>query len=257
MASPSITFVHPDIAAKVREALLRDCSSWEEAFAAALAGASAAEPPPGVPASAWPGLAEHVARLERVRECIARQGLPQAHARFGASPHAVERAVLMDTPGVHEIIDEADFVLGVLACPIDELLAYGQFLGKLVELRAATDPQGTVAAYERFLAAAQATSASHPSWPDRLRSAEDGLASLYVRVGRGDDAEALFRRRFTDEPGDTAVAITAARAFLEQGDVARAVSWLQTGRDRALQVGRADLAARLDEKASALRARMS
>jgi len=255
--APPITFVHPDIAAKVREALLRGCASWEEAFAAALAGVTAEHPPQGVPEDVWPRLAEHVARLERVREVIARQGLPQAHARFGASPHAVERAVLMEAPDVHELIDEADFVLGVLACPIDELLAYGHFLSRLVELRAASDPEGTVTAFERFVAAARQTGASDASWPERLRGAEDGLASLYVRVGRGDDAETLFRRRFDDDSSDVAVAITAARAFLEHGELARSVSWLGVGRDRATQLGRTELAARLDAKASALRGRMS
>ncbi len=254
-----ISWVHPQVAERVRAALLRGRSSWSEAFAAALAGddVMTGEPPTGVAAEAWPRLAEHVARAERVREVIAREGLPRAHERFSCSRHAVERAVLMEAPDVHAIIDEAASVRGVLACEIDELLAYGHFLSRLVELDCGSDPAGTVAAFERFVAAARALHASDASWPERLRVAEDGLASLYVRVGRGDDAELLFQRRFDEDATDVTVAISAARAFLEQGDVARAVSWLLRGRERATQAGRADLATRLGDKASALRARMS
>jgi predicted Zn-dependent protease len=254
-----ISFVHPQIAERVREVLLRGRNSWAEAFAAALAGDDVltGEPPAGIPVDVWPRLAEHVARAERVREVIAQEGLARAHARFGASKHAVERAVLLEAPEAHALIDEPAAVRGVLACEIDELLAYGHFLSRLVELHAEGDPAGTVAAFEAFVTAARGLRASDASWPERLRVAEDGLASLYVRVGRAEDAEALFQRRFDDESGDVTVAITAARAFLERGDVGRAVAWLLRGRERATKVGRGDLATRLGDKASALRARMS
>jgi hypothetical protein len=254
------SWVHPDVAARARELLLDGRRSWEESFGAGdtfVAPAAGSPVPDGVNAATWPRLAEHVARAERVREVVAKSGLDAANERFGASPHAIERAVLVETPEATVTLDEGALVRGVLACAVDEWLAYGHFLSRLVELDATFDPPGTVAAFERFVAAARAVPASDPSWPERLRVAEDGLASLYVRVGRADDAETLFRRRFDEDVSDVTVAISAARAFLEQGDVARAIAWLLAGRDRATSAGRADLATRLGDKANALRARMS
>jgi hypothetical protein len=252
------SWVHPDVAARAREILLDGRGSFEESFGEGDAFvAPAAAPPPGVDVAIWPRLAEHLARAERVREVVAKSGLDAASERFGESPHAIERAVLVETPEATVTLDEGNIVRGVLACAVDEWLAYGHFLSRLVELDVTFDPPGTVAAFERFVAAARAVSASDPSWPERLRVADDGLASLYVRVGRADDAEALFRRRFEEDTADVTVAISAARAFLEQGEVARAIAWLLAGRDRATSAGRADLATRLGDKASALRARMS
>jgi hypothetical protein len=254
-----ISWIHPDIAARARDTLLELAGrrSWEEAFATDDAYVHAGEPPAGVTAAAWPRLAEHLARAERVREVVAQAGLARANERFSASVHAIERAVLAEVPDAAATIDEAAVVRGVLACAVDEWLAYGHFLSRLVELDATFDPPGTVAVFERFVVAARALPASDASWPERLRVAEDGLASLYVRVGRGDDAETLFQRRFDEDVTDVTVAISAARAFLEQGEVARAVAWLLRGRERATAAGRADLATRLGEKASALRSRMS
>jgi hypothetical protein len=145
----------------------------------------------------------------------------------------------------------------MLACEIDELVAYGQFLSRLVELGAADEPAFTVRVFEEFVAAASAVRASEPSWPERVRFARDGLAALYVRVRRVDDAEALYEQRFAEEPDDTTIAIGAARAFLEASDVARAVSWLGRAATRAEGLDRAALARRLRDKADALRRRMS
>lgn len=254
-----ISWVHPDVAARARDILLALAGrrSWEEAFGVDDAFVLAGEPPAGVTAAVWPRLAEHLARAERVREVVAQAGLLRASERFSASVHAIERAVLAEVPDAAATLDEAAVVRGVLACAIDEWLAYGHFLSRLVELDVTFDPIGTVAAFERFVDAARVLPASDASWPERLRVAEDGLASLYVRVGRADDAEALFLRRFDEDATDVTVAISAARSFLEQGEVARSVAWLLRGRERATAAGRADLATRLDEKASALRSRMS
>jgi hypothetical protein len=254
-----ISWLHPDIVARAREALMRGRSSWSEAFAAALAGDEVltGEPPEGVAHAAWPQLAEHVARAERVRECIATEGLARARERFAGSKYAVERAVLLEAPDQHEVLDEADAVLGMLACEIDEHLAYGHFLSRLVELRAGDDPGGTVTAYERFIEAARRVPSTDPSWQERMLGAEVGLAQLYVRVGRSADAESLFARGFALDAADVTVPISAARAFLEGGDVARAVSWLERGSVRAKAIGRDDLAGTLDKKVASLRGRMS
>jgi hypothetical protein len=253
-----ISWVHPELAARAQAALRAGLSSWEEAFRgdAVIAG----EPPEGFDAGRWPALAEHVARVERVREVVAQAGLDAAARRFGASPHAVERAALAQALAGSPSQDpasEADVVRGVLACAIDELVAYGHFLSRLVELEGAADPGGTVATFEAFVAAGAALDAHEPSWPERLHAAQDALAGLYVRAGREDDAEALYARRFADDPVDTALAIGAARVFLEAGSVARAVSWLERGAGRAAAAGRRELAARLSGKVQALRARLS
>jgi tetratricopeptide (TPR) repeat protein len=256
-----LSWVHPAIAEAARAALRLGKDSWAEVFSPDD-GVLQVAPPEGVDAATWPQVAEHVARAERVREVVA-QGLEAARSRFGSSSHAVEQAALVEaevaaaeaagTPAERE----GAGVLAVLACPVDEHLAYGHFLSRLVELEAVRDPAGTVLAFERFVAAARAVKAVEPSWPERLRVAEDGLGALYVRVGRIDDAEALFDQRFASEPDDATVAITAARAFLEHGDVAHAVAWLERGSTRARASGRASLADTLDGKAKSLRARLS
>jgi len=245
-----ISWVHPDEAARAREALRRGVGSWAEVDLEHLAA-----PPAGieVSADAWPRLAAHVARGERVREVISQEGMAEATRRFAASAHAVERAVLVEAAPV----DDVDSVAGVLACEIDEFMAYGHFLSRLVELGAAPDPAGTVAAYERFVGAASRVVSEQSSWPERMRVARDGLAALYVRVGRAEQAEALYRERYEEEPGDTTVAIGAARAFLEAGDTARAVAWLDRAAGRADALGRGELAARLRSKAESLRARLN
>ncbi len=202
--------------------------------------------------AAWPALAAHVARVERVREMVARAGASSVNLRFAGSPHAVERAALLDD-------DTTDLaaVEGVLACAVDEWLAYGHFLSRLVELGVAKDPDNTVAAYERFVTAASNLEASQPSWLERMRVARDGLAALYVRVGRLDDAEALYQQRHAEEPTDVSLPIGAARAFLEAGETLRAMAWLERAADRAAGAGREELRARLVAKQDALRKRVN
>lgn len=251
-----ISWVHPELARRASDALRRGRTSWEEVFDDD-GHVDPGEPPEGVPAEVWPRIAEHVARAERVREMVALAGAQAARRRFARSPHAVERAALVEAGAAGEGEAEAELVAGVLACAIDELVAYGHFLSRLIELGAHSDPDGTVSLVERFVSQAGAVRATEPSWPERVRAARDGLASLYVRVGRDDDAEALFAARFGEEPDDTAVAIGAARAFLEAGHVSRSIRWLERAAARARDVGRETLADRLRQKAAALRARLS
>lgn len=249
------SWVHPEIAERIRVALREGRESWEEVFfdEAVRAG----EPPAGVPEAEWPRIAEHVARAARVREVVQQAGVYAAERRFADSPHAVERAALLAENGKGSDGAAVEEVLGILTCEIDEWIAYGQFLSRLVQLGTATDPTGTVTAFEQFVAAAEALSTDQPSWPERLRVARDGLAALYVKVGRGDDAEALYSERFDEEPDDVTVAIGAARAFLEAGSLAPAVSWLERGSQRAARIGREDLRQRLETKAAALKARLN
>src|SRR5262249_54974390 len=144
--------------------------------------------------------------------------------------------------------DEWDAVVGILGRPIDERLAYGHFLSRLVELGVERDPAATGTAFEDFVRAGGTRDSSDGAWRERMRAARDGLASLYVRVGSWDAAEALYATRFGEEPADTTVAIGAARAFLEAGETARSMRWLERGIRRADHLGRGDLAANLAVK---------
>ncbi len=249
-----ISWVHPDVAERVREVLIRTRGSWEDVFAGdeIVAG----EPPPGLEPAEWPALASHVGRIERVKEAVARAGAEVAVQRFAGSPHAVERAALVTEATPADPGDEWDAVVGILGRPIDEWLAYGHFLSRLVELGIARDRAATVAAFESFVRAAAATEATEPSWNERMRAARDGLAALYVRVGKWDAAEDLYVTRFGEEPGDTTIAIGAARAFLEAGETRRAMAWLERAVRRADHLGRGDLAARLALKLKALSERL-
>lgn len=231
-----ISWVHPEVFAGV---------------AASLRAGGEVAPPADVEVT--PRLAAHVSRAEAVRGVVAREGVAAAAEKFGASEHAIERAAVLEALG--DDAGSLEELIGLLACPLDEYLAYGHFLSRLVEVGAAVEPATTVAAFERFVAAAGRVDSEEPSWPERLRVARDGLAALYVRVGRADDAEALYRERFDEEPSDTTVAIGAARAFLEAGDTARSLVWLDRAAQRAEALGRDGLAARLRTKTETLKTR--
>lgn len=248
-----VSWIAPETFEDARAQLRRGASSWEEQFDgdAARVGERPAGLAEAVGADAWPRFAEHVMRLERAREVVARAGLPAAVQRFRASPHAVERAALIDAGETGDL----STVIGVLDCAIDEYLAYGELLSRVVQ-EAAADPSATAAALERFVAAASAVNAAGLDWPERVRAARDGLAALYVRVGRVADAETLFAERLAEEP-DATVAISAARAFLEAGETARAVTWLERGAARAREVGRESLEKQLTAKAASLRGRLN
>jgi hypothetical protein len=257
-----ISWVHPDEAERAREVLRQGHSSWEDLFDAHSDTLVVGAPPSGFDEARWPTLAEHVARTERVREVVARAGIDAAHQRFASSPFAIERAALFAaqedqvTPQTeHE--PHVAALEGMLGCPIDELIAYGHFLSRLVELGLGREPSRTVVAFEQFVEAAVRVSPREPSWPERLQVARDGLAALYVRVGRAADGDALYCRRFHEEPRDMTISIGAARAFLEAGDVSRSVVWLERAAARAQMIGRHDLGERLLGKVVSLRSRMS
>jgi hypothetical protein len=252
-----ISWLDPTLEASVKDRLRHGHDSWEELFDAAGTVDAAGEPPRGISARSWPRVAAHVARAERVREVVAARGRHAAAARFADSPHAVERAALLASE--LEDVGGSDVVAvrGILTCAVDEWVIYGQFLSRLVEAGLGGDPAGTVDIFERFVAAAAAIETDEESWPERLRVARDGLATLYVRVDRKTDAERIYGERFAEEPTDATIAISAARAFLEAGDTARSISWLERGALRASEIGRGDLVLRLQAKVTALRGRMN
>ncbi len=246
------SWVQPDESSEVQRALRRPEGTFDELFDERDALRLPARPP-GVPATVWPSLAEHVARCERVREVFAATGA-DATRRFAASPHAVERAALLAARS-----DEADLdtVVGILACAVDEWMAYGPLLSRLVELGLPFAPERTVGVFEDFVARAVAVPSELPAWRERVRFARDGLAAVYVRTGRDEDAERLFHERFLEEPRDVTVAIGAARAFLEAGRTGRSIRWLERAAERADRIDRAPLAERLRAKVAALHKRLA
>ena len=248
-----LSWTQPQQLARVRAARSRYAASWDELFD--HTGAARIGPTPEeVDPATWRTLAEHVARIERVRELLALLGHEEGARRFANSPHAVERATLVDAGAQ---ADDGLAVRGILECAFDQWLAYGMLLSRLIEVGLPSDPEGTVAAFEDFVVRAAQATIDHPSWPERVRMARDGLAALYVRVGRLEDGDRLYRERFAEEETDTAIAIGAGRAFLEARQSARAAVWLDRGAERAAAVNRPALAATLREKAQRLRSRQS
>ena len=244
-----LSWLSAGVLERARAELRREVSSWDDVFDGEFVRHG--PPPDGFEAAAWPRLSSHVARIERVRETVARFGLDAARRRFGASRHAAERAALLEAGAPADLAT----VAGILEREIDEYLAYGELLSRLVEL-AASEAAGAVRAFEQFVTAAGAVTTGELAWPERVQAARDGLAGLYVRVGRIADAEALFTQRLAEE-SDATVAISAARAFLEVGETARAVTWLERGAARARAVGREELEKNLSAKAASLRARLN
>lgn len=253
-----MSWLHPDTATQVRALLKSGRRSWGELFTdAGEPELPQVEPPEGIAKESWPRVAAHVARAERVREVVDQEGLEVAARRFEASPHAVERASLLNALHGEALGGDLVGVVGVLECPVDEWVAYGPFLARLVELGLERDPVMTVAAFERFVEAARALTSTDASWPERVDAARGGLASVYAKVHRGDDADKLYRELHDAQPTDTTVSIGAARAFLEVGETARSIGWLEIARSRAIRVGRGALAQRLGEKVASLRGRLN
>src|SRR5215475_3833574 len=114
-----LSWVRPDVVDRVRGALRGQLASWEEVFDGDDVRAGDAPDGLELPAESWPALASHVARAERVKEAIGRGGPLQAVARFGTSPHAIERAALVAEAAPQTPDEEWDAVAGILACPID------------------------------------------------------------------------------------------------------------------------------------------
>lgn len=248
-----ISWLSADEIAAAREALTAGGKSWEDHFPSGqFAGVTA---PAGRDASDWAHLTEHVARAERVSQIVRDFGFEEAVSRFAGSGIAIEAATL--AAAAHEgAVLELERVIGVLRCAIDRLVFYAPFLELMVDL-GKDQVDRTVAEYEQFVVAYAKAVGGAPRGAERIGAARDGLADFYVSAGRFDDAEALFERRHDEDRGDVAVALTASRAFLAAGSVSHAVRWLGVGAERAMALGRGDLATRLREKQGRVRERLS
>jgi hypothetical protein len=236
-----------------REALTANGATWDDHFGPEFA--IPATPLEGTRLLDWDRITEHVARAERVSEVIRAQGLEAALARFGGSRIAIEAATLAAAAHESEVLELAH-VIDVLRCSIDCYVFYAPFLELLVAL-GKDDVDLTVRTYEEFVAAYTGALAELPHGGKRIGAAHDGLADLYVRVGRLEDAEVLFERRHDEDQRDVAVALSASRAFLAAGSIARAVHWLGIGAVRASGLGRGELAERLRLKQETVRKRLS
>ena len=235
-----------------RDALRANAEVWDEHFTPTF------RPPPrpnGIAIRDWERVTEHVARAERVSAVVRDFGLDEARSRFGASPFAIEQATL--AAAAHQG-DELDFdmVASVLSCEIDALVFYAPFLELLLEMSRG-DRDRALVVYERFSTAYAAVRSSANDWRERVGAVRDGLASAYVDSGRLDEGHALFVQRHDEDRDDAAVALSASRAFLAAGAVARAVHWLGVGVERAEALGRPELAEKLRGKITSLRQRLS
>lgn len=246
-----LSWLEPEIVRDTRAALLAVGPDWETHFYPEFRAPPA---PAGFAAEEWPRVAEHVARAERVSAVVRAHGMEASLQQFGESPHAIELATLTAAAQVADCVT-FELVEAVLTREIDELVLYGTFLTMLVDTGEGGDRVLDV--YERFCAAARSADAHLPSWPQRVASALDGLASLYARYHKSDEAHALFEQRHAEDRGDAAVALTASRSFLAAGDLGRAIDWLGRGADRARALGRRDLESALRRKQTTLRGRLS
>ncbi|MBA3539486.1 MAG: hypothetical protein H0T79_07630 [Deltaproteobacteria bacterium] len=247
-----ISWLSPAEIAVARQALTADGATWDDHFTPTFVAPSI---PPGTGLLDWERVTEHVARAERVSAVVRESGLEAAHARFGDSGIAIEAATLAAAAHENESL-ELEQVLFVLRCAIDEYVFYAHFLELLMTL-GKTQLDRVVVAYEAFVVAhTNALSDAHYGHL-RINAVRDGLADVYVGVGRFDDAQTLFERRHEEDQNDVAVALSASRAFLAAGSVSHAVRWLGIGATRATVLGRDTLAKRLSEKQDNVRKRLS
>ena len=247
-----VSWLSADAVRAARRALDAPGCDWDALFCPEFQPPKA---PSEIPPERWPRIAEHVARAERVSEVVREQGLEAALRAFGGSERAVEVAT------VAAAAEEAgalglDLLELVFRCEVDEYVAYGTFLD-LLSVRSDDDPDRAIAIYEEFCETAARVESDMPMWGERANVVRDGLAGLYVRCGRLDAAEGVFRQRHDEERGTLVVSLSASRAFLAVGAVARAVAWLGFGAERARTLGRPEMEARLVKKQAALRRRMS
>lgn len=210
--------------------------------------------PPGIGADDWPRIAEVVARAERVSAFIRSHGLESSIAEFGDSPHAVEVATLITAAATTDAVT-VSLLEALFRCPVDDLIAYGDFL-KLLADASDHSPDRAITAYERFCDGVRAMSSDRRMWPARAAGARDGLASLYIRHGRFDDGDRLFSARHAEDRADVAVALTASRSFLAAGAIKRAIDWLGRGAERARDLGRPRMESQLRIKQTTLRRRL-
>jgi hypothetical protein len=250
--SVKVSWLSGDAVRAARRALEAPDCDWDALFSPDFEAPAA---PLEIPPDRWPRIAEHVARAERVSALVRERGVGAAAQTYGGSAHAVEVATVAAAA-------EEDGTLGldllelVFACAIDEYVAYGTFLD-LLSARSGDDPDRAISIYERFTESVGELRSDVPMWGERANVVRDGLAGLYVRCGRMDSAERVFRERHDEERDTLVVSLSASRAFLAAGAVARAVKWLGLGAARARALGRPEIEARLLKKQGVLRGRMS
>ncbi len=238
---------------ETRNILLSRHSDWAAHFTPQF---NAPPSPASVDQLAWARIAEHVARAERVSSVVREAGLESALSEFGRSPHAIEQATVIAAAVQAEEVT-LEMCEALLACPVDELIVYGTFLQILIDVGGRERQERVVEAYEAFWSAVVVKRCNQSVWPDRVAAVQDGLANLYVRSGRYEEAEELFSQRHETDVDELVVALTASRCYLAAGAVARAVGWLELGEKRALELGREKMAAKLAEKQVSLKKRMS
>lgn len=249
-----ISWLEPQIVQRTRDVLRAWQSDWNAFFDPDF------QPVPTPPeltapvAAHWSTIAEHVARAERVAHVIREHGLTHAVKQFGDTDHAIEIATLI-AASLHTGTVPMKLVFAVLECAIDTLVMYGPFL-QLLDNAADTDRLRSVNVYESFCVRARRIESRESSWPERVNMARDGLAVFYIKCGRLDDSHKIFAERHEEENDDMTVSLTASRAFLSAGEIARAATWLQRGSDRAERLGRVAMARKLQEKRDRLRARI-
>jgi hypothetical protein len=247
-----ISWLSADEIAVARQALTANGASYDDHFAP---GFASPPEPAGTRHIDWTGVAEHVARAERVSTVVRESGLAAARARFTGTTEAIEAATL--AAAAHEAGElTLEDVIGVLQCAIDDYVFYAPFLELMVSL-SRDQPERAVQTYEQFVAAYAQALSQVPHGGERVRAMRDSLADFYVSAGLYDEAETLFDRRHYEDQGDVAVALSASRAFLAAGSISHAVRWLGIGAVRAATLGRSELAARLRTKQERVRARLS
>jgi hypothetical protein len=247
-----ISWLSAEEIAVARKALTSGGATWDDHFKPDFV------PPPlpeGVGVLDWDRITEHVARAERVSSVVRDHGIEAAGTMYGTSSVAIEAATLAAALHEGEMLD-LDRVIAVLACPIDPYVFYAPFLELLMSL-GKTETARAVTAYEAFAAAYATALVDQQHGHERIGAVRDGLADVYVSVGKLDEAQALFEMRHEEDQRDVAVALTASRAFLAAGSVSHAVRWLGVGAARAAMLGRDDMAKRLREKQDAVRKRLS
>jgi hypothetical protein len=248
-----ISWLSADEIATARGALTTGGKSWDDHFASGeFAGVAQ---PAGASVDDWAHVTEHVARAERVSQVVRDYGFEEALSRFAGSGIAIEAATLAAAAYAGEVLD-LDRVIGVLGCEIDSLVFYAPFLELMIGL-GKDQIDRTVETYEEFVGRYANAIVTAPRGIERIGAMRDGLADYYVSAGRFDDAESLFETRHEEDRGDVAVALSASRAFLAAGSVSHAVRWLGVGAERAIKLGKGDLATKLLEKQGRVRERLS
>ena len=247
-----ISWLVPQVIGIARDALIAHGGSWDALFAPEL---DLPPVPDGLDPGDWPRVAEHIARGERVGAVVRERGLDVALSEFSASLHAIEHATLIAASSRVDRLSLGMLEV-LLACQVDELVLYGQFLAMLCDIGGKSDPARSLATYESFCDAVQQVNSTVDMWHDRVSAVRDGLASFYITCGRHDDGHTLFLARHAEQTDDLVVALAASRSFLSAGVVSRAMAWLGIGAERARELGRDRMRARLLAKQAVLRSRL-